>query len=85
MLQRLSGYSDAEMASEPAAVQLPDEEVASGPGGNAKTVAEEEESRVHPIIRIVICEVGELNPVLAKIWELPIREGKAVEPNNGCL
>ena len=84
-LQRLGGFSDAEMARKPAAMQLPDEEVASGPGGDTKTVAEEEESRVHPIIWIIICELGELTPVLAKIWALPIRERKAVEPNNGGL
>ena len=81
----MSAFSDAKMAGEPAAVKLPYEEVASGPGGNPKMVAEEEESRIHPIIRIVICELGELNPVLAKIWALSIREGRAVEPNNGCL
>ena len=84
-LQRLSGFSDAEMAREPAAVKLPDEEVANGPGGNAKTLVEEEESSVHPIIRIVTCELGELDPVLAKIRVLLICEGKAVEPNNSCL
>ena len=66
-------------------MEFPNEKVAGGPGGNAETIAEEEEPSVNPILWIIGCEVSEFGPVLAKIRAILIYEGKAIEPDNGFL
>ena len=66
-------------------MELPNEEVAGGAGGDTKTIAEEEESSVNPIFQILGGVVSNFDPVLAKIRAILIYEGEAIEPGNGCL
>ena len=66
-------------------MELPDEEVAGGSGGCAETVAEEKESGIDPILRMIGCGVGEFIPILAKIRAVLVHKWEAVEPDNFCL
>ena len=73
------------MPRESTATELPNEEVAGGSGGDAEMVAEEKESDVNLILRIICYKVSEFGPVLAKIRAILIHKGKAIKPNNGFL
>ena len=66
-------------------MELPDEEVTCGSGGDAKAVAEEEEAGVNLILRIIGGTVHDLGPVIAEIWAILIDERKAIKPGNGRL
>ena len=63
-------------------MEFPDEEVAGGSEGYAKTVAEEKESGIDPIIRMFD---GDFVPILAKIRAVFVNKREAVEPDNCCL
>ena len=66
-------------------MELPNEEVAGGSGGDIETIEEEEESSVNPILRIIGGVVNDFGPVLAEVRAILIYEGEAIEPGNGCL
>ena len=83
--QRLGGLRDAKMARESATMELTNEEVACGSGGDAKSVAEEEEAGVNPIFRIIGGIVHDLGPVIAEIWAILVDERKVIKPDNGRL
>ena len=83
--QYLGGLRDAKMARESATMELPNEEVACGSGGDTKAVAEEEEAGVNPILRIISGTVHDLGPVIAEIQAILIDERKAIKPGNGRL
>ena len=66
-------------------MELPNEEVAGGARGDTEAVAEEEESGVNAIIRILGGRMHHGGPVIAEIRAILIAEGKAVEPGNDCM